>query len=622
LRGSGYRQPELEEIVPRAGFAIFAALWAASLSAQTPPPLLPADFAERLAAQEQEYAAQPANLEILDSLAGSYAMANRYSDSIRIVEQMLALPGAGSGLHLRLAQLYSWSGQNERALAALDANREPLDAKAAEFRCHVLSASAKAVAAAACYSALLAGQPPDPARWANARLALARNLAWSGRLQAAIDNYRVYHATVPDDRPAAIEWIRLLLQTGSYGKAERVCNYLLVNSPQDAQVLALKAEVLHWAGHQSHAELRLAETAMSFDPALPDARVGQVYALGDLGFRRAARQSFASLEAAVHASGGISPEATYAGAYRYLERRLQETPRLTAETVYSDYQDSDAIRDRMSGFRLAAPAGDHVWRLDLDRFTSSAPATSVFSSGTGTAIATRAMAGLDLHVAAATYLRLAAGGYAESGHSGISPAFRVAWSAEPVDRWAFDVSVARELVPLTPKTIVQGIANYSVRGTAAYYFDTRTSAWVGLERRIWSDSNRSVAADAVFQRVLRYSRALSIDGGIETHFEAFLHDMLSRSGYFSPDYYERYEGFLSAHGEIGRRAQYELRAQRGEQRLAQGADLRSSWAVSSSLHLRLRKSLGLVTAWQWRNYSLLYQTGWYRQLSVQLDFHP
>jgi tetratricopeptide (TPR) repeat protein len=549
-------------------------------------------------------------------------MANRYSDAIHIVEQMLALHVSVSDLHLRLAQLYSWSGQSERALAALDASREPLDATAAEFRCQVLSASAKAVAAAVCYSTLLAREPPDPARWADARLALARNLAWSGRLRAALDNYRMYHASVPDDRPAAIEWIRLLLQTGSYGKAESVCNYLLVKEPQDAQVLALKAEVLHWSSHRSHAELRLAETAMSLDPALSDARVGQVYALGDLGSRRAARQSFGPLQAAVEAAGGVSPEATYAGAYRYLEHQFQEAPGPTAATVYSDYQDSDAIRDRMAGLHVAAPAGDHLLRLDLDRFTSSAPATSVFSDGAGTTIATRALAGLDLHLAGAMYLRLAAGGYTESGHSGIRPAFRVAWSAEPLDRWAFEASVARDLVPLTPKTIVQGIANYAVRATATYHFDSRTSAWVGLERRIWSDSNRSVAADAVFQRVLRYARALSMDGGIETHFEAFRQDMLSRSGYFSPDYYERYEGFLSAHGEIGRRAQYEVRAQGGEQRLAQGADLRSSWAVSSSLRLRLHRSLALVSAWQWRNYSLLYQSGWYRQLSVQLEVHP
>ena len=98
----------------RGGFAIFAGLWGASLSAQAPPPQLPADFAERLASLEQAYAAQPANFETLDALAGSYAMANRYSDAIRIVEQMLALPGASSDLHWRLAQLYSWSGQSER----------------------------------------------------------------------------------------------------------------------------------------------------------------------------------------------------------------------------------------------------------------------------------------------------------------------------------------------------------------------------------------------------------------------------------------------------------------------------------------------------------------------------
>src|ERR1019366_5415299 len=109
LRGAfllryGDRQSRLEEVVTHAGFLFFAGFWAASLSAQAPPSQLPANFAERLAGLEREYAAQPANLETLDALAGSYAMAGRYTDAIRIVEGMLALPGAGNDLRLRLAQ--------------------------------------------------------------------------------------------------------------------------------------------------------------------------------------------------------------------------------------------------------------------------------------------------------------------------------------------------------------------------------------------------------------------------------------------------------------------------------------------------------------------------------------
>ena len=605
-----------------AGFLFCAGFWAASLSAQAPPSQLPANFAERLAGLEREYAAQPANLETLDALAGSYAMAGRYPDAIRIVERMLALPGAGNDLRLRLAQLYSWSGQSERALAALDAIAKPLDAEAAEFRCRVLSASAKAPAAAKCYSALLADQPRDAVGWANARLALARNLAWSNRTHAAMGQYRAYHDIVPGDRPAAMEWVRLLLQTGSYGKAERVCNELLAEEPGDAAVLALKAEVLHWSGRRGHEALRLAQAAASLDPALPDARVGEVYALRDLGFERAARQSFDSLETAVRQGGGLSPEASYAGAYRYLKRQFGDATPLTAQTAYSDYQDSDGIRDRTDDLRVAVTAGDHLLRLDFDRFTSSAPAGSIFSSGAGTATAMRAMAGMDLHVAPGMYLRAAAGGYTESGHSGIRPAFRVVWSAEPVDRWALDASVARELVALTPKSMAQGIAYYAVHGTVAYHLDTRTSAWLGLERRIWSDSNRSVAADAYVQRVLRHARAFSVDAGVQAHFESYRYDLLSQSGYFSPDFCARYEGSLGAHGEIGNRAQYEVRVESGAQRLARNADMRPSSAFSSSLRLRLHKSLGLLAGWQWRNYSLLYQGGWYRQLSVQLEFRP
>jgi tetratricopeptide (TPR) repeat protein len=585
------------------------------------PPQLPADFAERLVGLEQASASQPGNVELLDALAGSYAMAGRYPDAIRIVEQILAHAGATKELQLRLAHLYSWSGQNERALAALNAVGEPLDTETAEFRCQVLSASAKAARAAECYKALLPRQPRDPARWADGELALARNLAWSGKVHAAIGQYGVYHAGVPGDRVAAMEWIRLLLQTGGYGKAELVCDELLASKPGDAAVLALKAEVLHWAGRRSHAALQLAEAAASLDATLPDARVGEIYALRDLGSQRAARRSFDTLAARVREGGGLSPEASYAGAYRYLDRQFREAPRLTAETAHADYQDSDGIRDRDTDLRLAVTSGDHILRFDIDRFNSSAPAGSVFSGGEGAANATRAIAGADLHVAPGMFLRAAGGGYTESGHSGIRPAFRIAWSAEPVDRWNFEASVARELVALTPKSIVQGIADYAARETVGFHWNARTSARAIFEQRLWSDSNRSMAGDASFQRVLRYARAFSVDGGIQMHLESYRYDMLSRSGYFSPDYCVRYQGSVGAHGELGNRIQYEVRTESGVQRLARGADLRRSTAVSSSVRLRLNQSFGLLAAWQWRNYSLISLNGWYRQFSINLDVH-
>ncbi len=84
-------------------------------SAQTPK--LPPDFAERLAALEGARRTHPNDLQILDSLAGSYTMAAAYRKAIAIVQQMRALNPEDRALELRLARNYAWAGETRRAIA-------------------------------------------------------------------------------------------------------------------------------------------------------------------------------------------------------------------------------------------------------------------------------------------------------------------------------------------------------------------------------------------------------------------------------------------------------------------------------------------------------------------------
>src|SRR5258708_37566513 len=80
------------------------------------------------------------------------------------------------------------------------------------------------------------------------QLRLARNYAYAGQSKRAIAEYNGYLHAVRYDRRATIELIRLRRYRGDYSQAEKLCNGLLVLNPRDAEVLALKAEVLHWAG--------------------------------------------------------------------------------------------------------------------------------------------------------------------------------------------------------------------------------------------------------------------------------------------------------------------------------------------------------------------------------------
>ena len=79
---------------------------------------LPPDFAEKLAALEQARQDHPNDLQVLDALAGSYAMAAEYRKAIAVLEQMRVLnPGDHRG-ELRLARNYAWAGDTGRAIAA------------------------------------------------------------------------------------------------------------------------------------------------------------------------------------------------------------------------------------------------------------------------------------------------------------------------------------------------------------------------------------------------------------------------------------------------------------------------------------------------------------------------
>jgi tetratricopeptide (TPR) repeat protein len=85
------------------------------MTAQTPR--LPPDFVEKLAALEAARQAHPNDLQVLDALAGSYAMAAEYRKAIAVLERMRTLNPEDHGVELRLARNYSWAGDAGRAIA-------------------------------------------------------------------------------------------------------------------------------------------------------------------------------------------------------------------------------------------------------------------------------------------------------------------------------------------------------------------------------------------------------------------------------------------------------------------------------------------------------------------------
>src|SRR5258708_18770764 len=91
---------------------------------------------------------------------------------------------------------------------------------------------------------------------------------------------------------------------GNYSHAEKLCNGLLVLNPDDAEVLALKAEVLHWARDRRFLARRTADRAVALAPEYADAKVVQISAALDLGENRVATREFAALKQLIDSRGG------------------------------------------------------------------------------------------------------------------------------------------------------------------------------------------------------------------------------------------------------------------------------------------------------------------------------
>jgi Flp pilus assembly protein TadD len=453
------------------------------------------------------------------------------------------------------------------------------------------------------------------------RLRLARNQAWAGWTAAATRTYELYLKARPDDRQAALELIRLKRWRGDYAGAEKLCDRLLARNANDAEVLALKAEVLHWAGNRTRSASRSAKVAARIDPQSPDARVARIYTLRDQGERREASREFQALSAQVAQRGGITPDATYGDAYRLLETEFARSGHAQQPAV-SIYNDSDGIHNVYAGLQLTAPVLDHRLRLDLGQWRTSAPLGGVFTRRRERSFVTEFTAGGVLQAAPSVYVTALGGASRRASSTDVRPIFDFQVSAAPIDRWTFDFQAGREFLRVTPRAVDLDLSSYRLGAGAQYHFDSRTSLAVRADRRWWSDDNRSLAAEASLRRILHYYKPFMVDGGLQARWEHFARDTRFASGFFTPERYRRYDGLLGIHGELNHRLRYEIRGAAGTQQLSRGGDYRFSWEVSASTSVRLAGPLELYGAYQRRNYSLVSREGWYHGFFVALGIRP
>jgi hypothetical protein len=279
---------------------------------------------------------------------------------------------------------------------------------------------------------------------------------------------------------------------------------------------------------------------------------------------------------------------------RYLEGRPNEMNRVHSELPVSIYNDSEGVHNTMYQTAVSIPIrGDHSLGLNASQFYSSAPTGGIFTDGRDRAsVREFAVSGTAL-VAPGVHLSLAGGGSARSGDGTLRPTYNAVLSGSPWDRWTVSLGSEREFLKVTPRAIDQGVSSIGGFAEIRYWFDSKTSASVKLDRRWWSDQNTSWQGDAVFTRNLIYHRGFNLDSGALTSHEAFAHYTLPVSGFFTPDHYGRYDGFVNTHGEVKKWLTWELRGEGGTQQILSSSAYMPNWSVTSRLSFKLGKQMRL-----------------------------
>jgi len=487
------------------------------------------------------------------------------------------------------------------------------DPPPAEAECRMLNDTGRAREAAACYEKLLAALPDSAAEDVGARLratlALARNRQWSGDPAGAVHAYERYLKADPANREATIEFIQVLRYQGDYDRAESLCDRLLRKNPDDAAVLALRAEVLYWAGKRGRKARRDAARAISIDPSLASGRVAYAAALEALGMNH---QAWAEL----HIDHFTSDMA------RFLETRVSGQIRVRSAVPFSEYNDSDGIHNAVYESQIQIPIrGDHAFHASIGQYFASAPDGSIFREGRGRTSARAASLGADLLVGPGVRLSLTGGGWLREGDS-IRPTYNAELLGSPWDGWTLRLATSRLYLPVTPRAMDRGILSDGVSIGAERKLDSRTVLGGAFERQWWSDGNRSYKGEAHFSRTVVYKKKFNWDLGSLTAHQAFARDLTAVSGFFTPDHYSRYDAFTDAHGEVGSSATWEIRGEGGTQKITTASDFRPDWAATARVSARIGAALWLYGSYERKNYSLLSRTGWYQGFTVGFAVHP
>jgi tetratricopeptide (TPR) repeat protein len=574
--------------------ASLALLAAAPLTAQTPAS---ADSLWAAGAQDaaavlyaQRLAADSTDGQALHRLALLSAWGERYEESIRLFDRLVALQPGNTRAALDRARVLGWDRQFPRAIGAAEAvlEREPENREALEAHAQFTSWAGAYDRSLGSYDRLLALNPGDR----GVRLQRARVLSWAQRHGEAIAAFGEMLEADPSDTEALLGQAGALAAAGRYEEASTRFRQRLEQDPGDQAALRGLARVASWSGQLRAGEARWRE-ALAVDSTDVESLLG-------LSAVQRWQGNHAGALASIERAAALDPNnAEVATELSWVRAGL--APRFTPGVSYESDSDGNRIlTSRFGAVLFPAP------RLELraDAYVRDLGATMIpggeLSRGGSLTLATQLAGGWRASAGAGASTAFG-GGYLPSYRASLlTPRGAPFTAGAHLSRAALDATaeLVRNGVEITEKALESGY-----RGARGFTANARASrtAFTGAET-----NHRLLGNVELFQRVVR---PLSL--GVMITALSFDRDL--DEGYFDPDFFGIALASARWAQELGR---WNLGAELapGVQQVGSDGDVRGALQTSGRLAYRIApgRDIGIFAGYASHGLNLAAQSTEYR----------